>query len=116
MSRLLIVLGLLLVTFGSFAASDDEIADSDRDDAIYAELYGSCTRQTCPPGSTVIVTATKGDSGLATTPDGQDYDLLGLRKIKFIVLSNDDRYLSLVNVKAPSGTIYSIQRMFLKRK
>ncbi|MDR3431302.1 MAG: hypothetical protein P4L95_05245 [Rouxiella aceris] len=80
MSRLLIVLGLLLVTFGSFAASDDEIADSDRDDAIYAELYGSCTRQTCPPGSTVIVTATKEDRGLATTPDGQDYDLLGLRK------------------------------------
>lgn len=64
----------------------------------------------------MIVTAKKGDSGIATTTDGQNYDLLGLRKIKFTVIDNDPRYLSVVNVKAPGGAIYSIQRMFLKRK
>lgn len=115
MKRLFAIFGLL-VTFGAFAASDEDIAASDQNDATYAKLYGSCTRQTCPPGATVIVTAKKGDSGIATTADGQNYDLLGLRKIKFIVINDDPQYLSLVNVKAPGGAIYSIQRMFLKRK
>jgi len=115
MRRLFVILGLL-VACSSFAASEDDIAASDQNDATYAKLYGSCTRQTCPPGSTVIVTAKEGDSGIATTQDGQNYDLLGLRKIKFIVVANDSQYLSLVNVKAPGGTVYSIQRMFLKRK
>lgn len=114
--RQLLGLFVLLVTCSCFAASNEEIAASDRNDATYAELYGSCTRQTCPPGSAVIVTAKEGDSGIATTPDGQNYDLLGLRKIKFIVIANDAKYLSLVKVRAPGGVIYSIQRMFLKRK
>lgn len=115
MRKLLLLVGMLVVGV-AHAASDEDMAASDRNDATYAELYGSCTRQTCPPGAEVFVTAKKGDSGIATTADGQNYDLLGLRKIKLVVISNDPQYLSLVNVKAPGGTIYSIQRMFLKRK
>jgi hypothetical protein len=115
MQKLLLLFGMLVIGL-AHAASDDDMAASFRNDTTYAELYGSCTRQTCPPGSEVIVTAKKGDSGIATTTDGQYYDLLVLRKIRLVVVSNDPQYLSLVNVEAPGGTVYSIQRMFLKRK
>lgn len=103
------------MAFSAFADEQFEQPSSDAGDENFAQLYGTCTRQTCPPGSAVKVVAEKNDTSTAIDADGNSYDLLRLRKIKFIVVDNDKNHSALVNVRAPGGMVYSIQRVFLKR-
>lgn len=116
MSRLFVILGLL-VSFGSFADEQWEPGNTDSTDAIMAEIHGTCTRHTCPPGTTVKVDASKDDTSTANSPDGKSYDLLNFKKVKFTVLVNDAEKEggSDAKVSAPGGAVYFIQWIFLKK-
>ncbi|HEB2010346.1 TPA: hypothetical protein ACJIWH_004624 [Yersinia enterocolitica] len=114
MKSILFVVSLLL---SMYACADDtwSPASSDKNDEISSSLHGTCTRKTCPPGTSVVVDAREGDSGMALAEDGKSYDLLELRNIKFTVLQNDNDYKSDSRVVAPGGAIYTIQWIFLKK-
>ncbi|HEN4722024.1 TPA: hypothetical protein U5341_000874 [Yersinia enterocolitica] len=115
MKSIFFVVSLLL---SMYACADDtwSPASSDKMDAIQAELHGTCTRYTCPPGTTVVVDAKKGDTSIATAEDGRNYDLLELRNIKFVILENNNDYKADTRVMAPGGAVYTIQWDFLKKK
>ncbi|WP_145554534.1 hypothetical protein [Yersinia canariae] len=114
MKNVFFVVSLL---FSTYACADDvwSPTSSDKGDEISASLHGTCTRKTCPPGTSVVVNARKGDSSMAIAGDGKGYDLLDLRNIKFIILQNDNDYKADTRVEAPGGAIYTIQWIFLKK-
>lgn len=116
MGRLFVILGLI-VAFSSFANEQWEPGNSDSTDAVMAEIHGTCTRHTCPPGTAVQVDASKDDTSTAIAPDGKSYNLLNFKKVKFTVLVNDagKEGKSDAKVSAPGGAIYFIQWIFLKK-
>lgn len=113
--RNLLFIFWICIAFSCVAGEKFDQPSSDDTDKIYAEMNGSCTRYTCPPGTTVVVTAKKDDSSIATSDDGHNYDLLNFKKIKFTVIKSDNDYSADARVQAPSGVIYSIQWIFLKK-
>lgn len=113
MIKLLVIIGVLISGF-SYGLSQAVAGEGDID-SIYAKLYGSCTKDSCPPGSFVAVTAKEGDTSTAMSDSGEGYDLLELKKIKFTVLTGDTDRPSIARLQAPGGAIYYIQWIFLKK-
>ena len=85
---------------------------------VMASIHGTCTHQTCPPGSAVMIDATEGDSGIAITPEGEQYDLLQLKKIPLNVVRDADnnRPEYQATVSTEKGDRYYIEWLFLKKK
>ncbi|PRD13967.1 hypothetical protein CQW29_18350 [Pantoea coffeiphila] len=88
---------------------------SDPTDAMMAEKYGTCTRYTCPPGTTVKVDVTEDDTDIATTSEGGVYDLLNLKGMKLLIVKEHETQSANAIVQAPGGQEYFIQWIFLKK-
>ncbi|MBU9823198.1 hypothetical protein J1782_25230 [Rahnella sp. BCC 1045] len=104
--RYLFLSAMLLLAFDGSAAGMDE---------VYAKINGTCTAQTCPPGSLVQVVATPSDTGDAQGSDGEIYPLLSLTGIKLRVVRQDEKCSVCAVTSVAGGMSYSIDRAFLKR-
>lgn len=87
-------------------------------DEIMAEVHGTCTPATCPPGTPVIIDAEPGDTGEALDVNGNSYDLLHLKKLPFTVIQDDESadHVREARVITNERAEYYIQWMFLKKK
>lgn len=104
-----IIIPLLLMACGAQAKTMDE---------IMAEVHGTCTPVTCPPGTSVTIDATPGDTGEALDMNGNSYDLLHLKKLPFTVIEDGDadQHVREAKVITNGDAVYYIQWMFLKKK
>lgn len=102
----------IALLFASISASASTM------DNAMAKVHGTCTSETCPPGTVVINDAVPGDTGIARTPDGKIYDLLSLKGIEFTVLekSGAENHKAEAMVTTGNGSVYLIQWLFLKKK
>lgn len=114
--KTLTVLSLLALTLVAAAmdVNDSDTYYGDSWDNTMAEIHGTCTRITCPPGTRVRVEVVPGDTGIAETWDRKVVDLLNLVGMKFVVMGTDG-HSSSAWVLGPGQIAYSIQWMFLKK-
>lgn len=104
---------IIAIFFSVHALADDVITSGE--EKYSAEARGTCTLKSCPPGSYVKVDAEKDDTSQARDQDGNSYDLLQLKGIRFTVIKQDEKCSECWVVKAPGGAQYGIERYFLKR-
>ncbi|VTP12702.1 hypothetical protein PUATCC27989T_00514 [Phytobacter ursingii] len=104
-----IIAALLFASINASAAT--------MDDAM-AKVHGTCTSETCPPGTSVAIDATPGDTGEALDMNGNSYDLLHLKKLPFTVIEDGDadQHVREAKVITNGDAVYYIQWMFLKKK
>ncbi len=88
----------------------------DSSDGVMAKVYGTCTRQVCPPGTHVKVYPPSDGESVAIKDDGEVVDLTNLTKIKFTISSNEEKHSCNVIAATPDGQRYVIQRSYLKKK
>lgn len=87
-------------------------------DEIMAGVHGTCTSDACPPGTTVIIDVSAGDTGDAVDFKGKAYDLLQMKKQPLTVIKDEgsNDHISMAKVVTNGGAGYYIQWMFLKKK
>lgn len=115
MRKIILAIGIVCFCSVNFTTQAKTDYTDDQNDEVMQRVYGTCTKQSCPPGTKVFVDAKEGDSGSAVTADGRDYDLLQLRGRPFVILDDPTSSQPDAKVRDSNGSIYYIQRMFLKK-
>lgn len=104
--RNLLLTFMLILAYGANAVGMDE---------VYSKINGTCSADSCPPGSFVQVVATPNDTSDALGSDGETYPLLSLAGLKLRVIKQDEKCSSCSVTSVAGGMSYSIDRAFLKR-
>lgn len=115
MRNIILALAMMAVSAGVLADQQSSAYTDEKNDEVMAKVYGTCTKATCPPGTKVVVDAKEGDSGTAISSSGGSYDLLQLKDREFVIIDNTSQTQPDAKVRDKNGSVYYIQRMFLKK-